>query len=215
MLKKLTSLLFLSLFFQLPACSQQTLTPPGHDVDVTEASSNQHRFQKPDGIVNPGSLKSSVNISLTNSYPIWRDNIDVILNISIKNISNSHLPARVMGHLFIYSFDEKKPLYWSNIDIAYSEPAAPGLISILSIPANSSKEITIPISQTTWTLTNSAIWPDEKLYSIVPTDKYLMRFELDFYSDDDQIIETAVSNFIQFSTIQTAPEVIIPDKSTP
>ncbi len=207
-------ILFFLILSCTTACSQPSQSiPPNPDVDVTESSASLTRYQAPEGIVSPENLPSSVEISLQNAFPIWRDNIVVTVNVSIKNTTPSHLPARVMGHLFIYSFDEKKPLYWSNIDMAFAEPASPGLMSILSIPSKSTKDLTIPIAQMTWADVSTNAWPDANIYHLIPTGKYLLRFEMDFYTEKNEIIGTAVSNFVQFTTILTAPEVITPNNA--
>ncbi len=204
-------LLPILLAFCFCGCSQLSFEPPQKSDDVTDAASSW-RYPKPDGIVAPENLDSSLKISLECHYPVWRDSIEVSANISIQNLTNSHLPARAKGHLYIYDFQKKIPLYWSHIDLAYAEPASPGMTGILSIPAHSSKELTIPISATTWADVHSSQWTDSPFYTFIPTGKYLLRFELDFFDEKDQIIGTKASNLVEFTTVMTAPDVIIPDR---
>ncbi|MBQ9817070.1 MAG: hypothetical protein IJM59_06385 [Proteobacteria bacterium] len=193
----------------LVGCHASAPDDDAQKFDIQDAASSW-RHKAPQGDVPIERLTQSMKITLGNRFPIWRDSIAAAVDVSIINISDSHLPARGTASLYIYSFDEKQPLYWANIDIAYGESTGPGTKNVLSLPVGTSKDITIPILATTWGNVHTKIWPDAPFYTIIPTGKYLMRFEFEIYDEDDNPVGIAVSNFIQFSTIQTSPETIIP-----
>ena len=189
------------------ACSEKKQPTPG--VDITKAA-DSWRYTTPEGTVPDSDIVSNVEILLTNRFPVWRDSIGAAVDISIKNKSKSHIAARGLAHLFVYSYDDKKPIYWSNINIAYGAPAEPGIMNVLSIPVGATKDFSIAILESTWESIHSKAWPDTPFYSLIPTGKYLMRFEFELYDESDKPIGTILSNFIRFTTILTAPETIIP-----
>ena len=191
----LLAILFLS------ACDTNRGNPT---LDIQKAATTW-RYQKPDGVVPADQLVSSIDIRLQNRFPVWKENIDVAIDVTFANTTKSHLPARTKAQLFVYSIDEKQPLYWSNIDLAYGESTGPTTMSILSLPVNAHKELMIPIHGTTWAGVRSQIWPDSPFYSFIPSGKYLMRMELDFFDDNDTFVGTAVSNFIEFTSVISTP----------
>ncbi|MBR4986628.1 MAG: hypothetical protein IKY83_12925 [Proteobacteria bacterium] len=178
-------------------------------------AANAWRFETPEGRVPVDQVASNLEIKLSNRFPVWRDTIAVAVDVSIRNISKSHLPARVTAKLYVYSFDQKQPEYWTNIDIAYAESTGPTTKSILSLPVSASKDISIPILATQWADVHTAVWPNAPFYAIVPTGKHLMRFELEIFDEEDRSIDSAVSNFIQFTTVAAAPDVIKPEELKP
>ena len=192
----------------LTSCNAQKSDTSNPALDIQEAASSW-RYETPEGTVEAQNLTESMKITLTNRFPIWRDSIHVNIDVSIKNLTKSHLSAIGLAKLYIYSFDEKKPIYWANVDLAFSEPMGPNVKNVVSVPVGASDDRTISIEQMRWAPVDQKIWPDAPLYSLIPTGKYLMRFEFELYEEDNNI-GIAVSNFIQFSSIQTAPEVHIP-----
>lgn len=210
---KMKFLQFIIITAFLCGCSKISYEPPNTSDDITDAASSW-RYQKPDGVVMPKNLESSLKIQLESHYPVWRDTIDVSVNVTILNLTDSHLPARAKSHLYIYDFQRKIPIYWSHIDLAFAEPVSPGVTGILSIPARTTKDLTIPIAATTWADVHSNEWTDSPFYTFVPTGKYFLRFELDFFDENDRLIGTKASNLVEFTTVMTAPDVIIPDRPT-
>ncbi len=184
----------------LAACDSRS-----KELDIQQAATNW-RYQKPEGVVAPDQLSSSLRVSLVNPFPVWKEDIQASVEVSLLNTTKSHLPARTKATLFIYSVEDKQPLYWSNIDLAYGESTGPGTMSILSLPVGASKDVRIPVMGTKWGAVRSANWPDSSLYSLVPPGKYLLRMELDLYDDADVQQGTVVSNFVEFTS---APKTLV------
>lgn len=195
------------------ACSPSEKTNP-QSLNQQDAA-DSWRFAKPEGIIPVDQVASNLDIQLANRFPVWRENIAVAVDVSIKNISKSHLPARVTAKLYVYSFDQKMPEYWANIDLAYAQSTGSATKSILSLPVGTSKDISIPIQATQWAEIHSQVWPSAPFYDIVPTGKHLMRFELEIFDEEDHSIASAVSNFIQFTTVAAAPDVVKPEELNP
>lgn len=180
-----------------------------------QEAADSWRFEKPEGTLAVDQVAQNLEITLENHYPVWRESIGATLDVSIKNISKSHLPARVAAKLYVYSFDQKQPEYWASVDLAYANSAGPNIKSILSLPVGTSKDISIPILALEWADVHSQVWPNAPFYAIVPTGKHLMRFELEIFDEEDRSIASAVSNFIQFLTVADAPDVVKPEELKP
>ena len=167
-----------------------------------QIAADTFRFQSPEGVIqNDERVIEGLTLSLQSEYPVWRDKLAVSVRILLKNTTQSFVYARVMPHLFIYDEKSQQPLYWSNIDLSYAESVGPG---------------TIPIKAVKFAEVDSTIWPEYTIYDYVPTGAYTMRLELDFYNDENEKIGTMHSNFIEFTSILTAPVVIpapIPPKT--
>lgn len=179
---------------------------PSKAIDIQQASKTS-RFVEPDGVVAPDALVDSLELKIENRFPIWREDIvTVAVDLSIQNKTKSHLPARVRAHLFIHDLNTKEPLYWTDIDLAYGETAKPNHWSIISLPVGASKDLVVPILDTKWADVSLKSYPVNDFYSFVPSGKYLMRLELDLYDETDNVVGTAVSNFIQFTTSKSTPQ---------
>ncbi|MBO4350514.1 MAG: hypothetical protein J6A01_06195 [Proteobacteria bacterium] len=203
---RLFILLVLAIIF-LSACSDKKQSTQG--IDITDAA-DTWRYTTPEGTLQNTDISKNVDIRLTNRFPVWRDSIGAAVDISIKNISKSHLGARGLAHLIVYTFDTKEPIYWSNIDIALGAPADPGIMSVLSLPVGASKDFSVALLESTWESIQSQAWPDKPFYMLIPTGKYLMRFEFELYDESDKPLGTLLSNFIRFTTVLSSPETIIP-----
>lgn len=200
-------IILLALIIVLSACSDKKKTTQG--LDITDAA-DTWRYTTPEGMIQDTDISKNVEIRLTNRFPVWRDSIGAAVDISIKNISKSHLGARGLAHLIIYTYDTKEPIYWSNIDIALGTPAEPSMMSVFSLPVGVSKDFSVALLESTWESIHAQGWPDQPFYSLVPTGKYLMRFEFELYDDADKPVGTLLSNFIRFTTVISSPETIIP-----
>ena len=200
-------IILLALIIVLSACSDKKKTTQG--LDITDAA-DTWRYTTPEGMIQDTDISKNVEIRLTNRFPVWRDSIGAAVDISIKNISKSHLGARGLAHLIIYTYDTKEPIYWSNIDIALGTPAEPSMMSVFSLPVGVSKDFSVALLESTWESIHAQSWPDQPFYSLVPTGKYLMRFEFELYDDADKPVGTLLSNFIRFTTVISSPETIIP-----
>ena len=182
-----------------------------------QIAADTFRFQSPEGVIqNDERVIEGLTLSLQSEYPVWRDTLAVSVRILLKNTTQSFVYARVMPHLFIYDEKSQQPLYWSNIDLSYAESVGPGTMSIVSLPVGATHSTAIPIKAVKFAAVDSTIWPEYTIYDYVPTGAYTMRLELDFYNDENEKIGTMHSNFIEFTSILTAPEVIpapIPPKT--
>ncbi len=188
----------------LCACTQKNDQKSDKQFDLQQAA-DTWRYETPEGTIAPKDISSNLSIQLKNNFPVWKESLLATLDLSIKNTSKSHLPCRGSGYLYIYSTDEKKPLYWSVIDLAFAEPAERGVVSILSLPAMAVKDIVIPLKATRWTSVTQKTWPDTSFYQLIPSGRYLMRFELELYTEDDKLVDTVLSNFVEFTTVQNLP----------
>lgn len=206
-MKNITVLLFVFLSILTVSCSEKNTYKPG--MDVTDAA-DKWRYATPQGMLPDAEIADNVDILLTNRFPIWRDAIGAAVDISIKNKSKFHIGARGLAHLFVYSYDDKQPLFWSNIDIALGAPAQPGMMSVFSLPVGTSKDFSVAILESTWDAVTSQAWPDKSFYATIPTGQYLMRFEFELYDENNNHLGTLLSNFIRFSTVQSAPDTIQP-----
>ncbi len=198
------------------SCFSCNVAPDGAKFDE-QIAADAYRFPKPDGVIqNSEDVLSSINLSLRSDYPIWRESVGASVEIVMKNTTNSFVHARIMPRLFIYDAKREKPLYWSNIDLSYAESSGPGAMSVASLPAGASHSTPVAVKAMKFADVSSNAWPDYAIYDFVPTGNYAMRLELEFYTDANEKIGTKYSDFIEFTTILTAPEAIpAPSKSTP
>ena len=183
----------------LAACTNKTKEKSDF-IDIQEAA-NGMRYEKPQGNIAAQDIPQNLKIDLTNRFPVWRDTVAAAVDVSLKNTSQSHLPARLQARLFVYTHDTKKPMYWSNIDVSFGRSGDQGTMSVISIPVGASNDVIIPIQATKWASVDSNTWPDTPFHTLVPTGKYLMRFEIDIVNEQDQPVATTVSNFIEFETV--------------
>ena len=191
------------------SCDSPRETAP----ELQEAiAANNMRFPTPTGYVEDDQIIPNMRIDLANNFPIWRQNIAVDVHVIIRNLAQNFLAAQTHARLFIYDYDQKVPLFWSNIDLAHAKSVGPGTQSIISLPIGATKDLLIPIQATTWADISVKEWPSKNIYDFIPTKKYLMRLELELFNMEDKPIGTAVSNFIEFTAIRTAPEVIRPSQ---
>jgi hypothetical protein len=176
------------------ACTKEAAPKP----DLQIAADNM-RFPVPDGNVPDNEITSSIKIELINDYPIWNPQIkDSSIRLIFHNTSKHHLGTQSKALLYIYDYNEKTPLYWTVLDLAFGKTATPGTLSIVSLPIGASKELAVPILDTIWADVSIKTIPHAPFYQIVSEGKYLMRFEMELYDEQDKPIDTAVSNFIEF-----------------
>lgn len=198
------------------SCFSCNAAPDGAKFDE-QIAADTYRFPKPDGVIqNSEDVLSSVAVSLRSDYPIWRASLDASVELVMKNTTNSFVHVRIMPRLFIYDAKREKPLYWSNIDLSYGESSGPGAVSVASLPAGGSQSTPIAVKAMKFAEVSSHAWPDYAIYDFVPTGAYAMRAELEFYTDSNEKIGEKYSDFIEFTTILTAPEAIpAPSNPTP
>lgn len=200
MKKVLIPILALSLSFW--ACSNKT--PKQSDYIDIQDSADSMRYEKPEGNLSAQEIPQYLKIELANRFPVWRDSVAAAVDISMRNTSKSHLPARIQAHLYVYSNDTKQPLYGSIIDVSHGRSSEQGIMSVISIPVGASHDVIVPIQATQWASIDANTPPDTPFHTLIPTGKYLMRFEVDIIDDKDHPITTVVSNFIEFETIASA-----------
>ena len=158
------------------------------------------RYPTPDGNVPNDELLSSLHIELINDYPIWNPNIqDASVRIVFHNTSKHLLATQSKSLLYIYGYHQKIPLYWTVLDLGFGKTATPGTLSIVSLPVGATKEISIPLLDTTWADVSIKTIPHAPFYQLLSEGKYLMRFEMELYDEQDQPLDTATSNFIEFT----------------
>ena len=189
----------------LASCNSSRETPP----ELQEAiAADNMRYETPTGYVEDDQVIPNMRIDLANHFPIWRSEIAVDVHIVIRNLAHNFLASQTHARLFIYDYQQKVPLYWSNIDLAHAKSTGPGTLSIISLPIGATKDLLLPIQATTWADISIKEWPNKNLYDFIPPKKFLMRLELELFNMEDKHIGTAVSNFIEFTAIRNAPEVI-------
>lgn len=195
-------LLFLTIvILACSACTNKS-QPKSDYIDIQEAADNM-RYEKPDGSLEGKDIPQNLKIELANRFPVWRDSVGAAVDLSMRNMSKSHIPARIHAQLFVYSHDTKQPLYWTGIDVSHGRTSERGTMSVISIPVGASNDVIIPIKETMWAAVDVKSWPETPFHNLIPTGKYLMRFEMNIVDDKDQSVATAVSNFIEFETIAT------------
>ena len=176
------------------ACSKETTSRPD-----LQTAANDLRFPTPDGNVPDDEISSSIRIELINDYPVWNAQIkDTSIRLIFHNTSKHHLGTQSKALLYIYDYNEKMPIFWTVLDLAFGKTATPGTLSIISLPVGASKELAVPILDTIWADVSVKTMPHAPFYQIVSEGKYLMRFEMELYDEQDKPIDTVVSNFIEF-----------------
>ena len=201
------NLLLIALASSVISCNAPRETPP----ELQEAiAADNMRFPTPTGYVEDAQVIPNMRIELANEFPVWRNEIAVDIHVIIRNLASNFLAAQTQARLFIYDYNQKVPLFWSNIDLAHAKSVGPGTLSIISLPIGATKDLLIPIQATTWADITVKEWPNKNIYDFIPTKKYLMRLELELFNMEDNPIGTAVSNFVEFTAVRTAPEVIRP-----
>ena len=189
----------------LGGCRDTPQPPP--ELQETMAADNM-RFPRSTDFVPDDEIIPGMRIELSNHYPVWRNEITANVHIVIRNMAQNYLAAQTQARLYVYDYNQKVPLYWANIDLAHARSVGPGTLSIISLPIQATKDLIVPIHDTTWENVDIKQWPDKLLYDIAPTGKYLMRLELELYNVEDKPVGTGLSNFIEFTVIRTAPEAI-------
>ena len=201
-------ILFIFILTCVQGCAKQADKSP----ELQETMAADHmRYETPQGYVPDDEIITNMRIDLANQFPVWRTEIAADVHIVIRNLAHNYLAAQAQARLFIYDYDQKVPLFWANIDLAHAKSVGPGTLSIISLPIGATKDLLVPIQATTWADVTVKEWPSKDLYSFIPTKKYLMRLELELFSMEDKPVGTAVSNFVEFTAVRTAPEVIPAD----
>lgn len=181
---------------------------PSEQSQPIQKAADSWRYPSPKGVISDETVASSIKLSLNSNYTVWRESLQASVEATFENITPSFVYIRFMPHLFIYDAEKKVPLYWSNIDMSFAESVGAGTMSIISLPANGKKVTSIPIDQVKFASVDSQTWPEYTIYETVPSGRYLMRLECDFYDNDDKLLGTLLSNFVEFTTVLTAPEVV-------
>lgn len=179
--------------------------PPSHSEQV---AADSYRYPQSEGVVSDEQTVEKIGIELSSAYPVWRANMTAAVEARFTNPTKAFMYARVVPRLYIYDPRDKRPLFWSEVDLAYADTAGPGTVSVFSLPPGASKTVVIPVRALKFARAQDSVMSEYEIYDMVPTGAYLMRLEADFYTEKDKKVGGRLSNFIEFTTVFNDPEVV-------
>ena len=194
-------------FFALLALACVGCGQPSAPID-TQKAADTWRYPTPDGVLSDAETARRLGVSLLTHYPVWRSELAVTVDVHFQNDTSSFVYARTIPRLFVYDKTARVPLFYSMVDLAFGESASEHLYSVISLPAGASKDLTISIRDLKFGDVSVKSAPDRLIYDLVPTGAYQMRFEMELYNEQGEVIGTLLSNFTEMTTIFTSPEAI-------